>query len=229
VAALRAEQLAGHSQKTALTGKEEAQTHLSLADRYVAPWLRPLIIVVGGLSGTGKSTLAAAVAEALGANLLRTDKLRREVFGDRSHTAEADGGIYRPEARQRVYDLLFQRAAELLADRVSVALDGTFSTTDALAQTQRLAAEHASELLAIECICRAEIAHERISRRLADSSDASEARPEIHGLQKEQWQPWPPDVPQIRIDTEQPLEKQLGQVIAALAARSWPKVDAPTS
>jgi aminoglycoside phosphotransferase family enzyme/predicted kinase len=226
VAALRAEQLAGSSSEAAQTAAEEMHRHLSLADRYVAPRLRPLLVVVGGLSGTGKTTLARAVAEALGGELLRTDILRREVFGDHAHAAAADAGIYQPAARLRVYERLFSRAAEGLAHQASVVLDGTFSTIDALAQAQRLAGESNSELLAIECFCRPETAQERIRRRLADGSDASQARPEIHVLQKEQWQPWPADIPQVRIDTEQPLEKQIEQVMAALAAKSWPQVDA---
>jgi len=225
VAALRAEQIARHSPPAAQTAKEEAQKHLSLADRYVAPWLRPLLIVVGGLSGTGKTTLARTLAEAIGAELLRTDTLRRELFGEGTPAAGADGGVYQPEARRRVYDLLFQRAAELLSDRISVVLDGTFSSAVAVAQAQRLAAEYPSELLAIECFCRPETARERISRRLANGQDASEARPEIHARQQVEWQPWPADLPHIRVDTEQPLDRQVEQVIAALAARSWPEVD----
>ncbi|MBA2351916.1 MAG: AAA family ATPase [Burkholderiales bacterium] len=98
VAALRAGQLQGEPQEAAA---KEAQQHLALADKYTAPWLQPLVLAVGGLSGTGKTTLAAALTEALGAELLRTDVLRQELFGAGSHAAEADGGIYRREAPSR--------------------------------------------------------------------------------------------------------------------------------
>jgi aminoglycoside phosphotransferase family enzyme/predicted kinase len=218
VAALRADQLAGQAHEAT---KEEAQKHLSLADRYARPWLRPLVLVVGGLAGTGKTTLAMAVGEALGAEVLRTDVLRQELFGAGPHPAQADGSIYSSQARERVYELMFRRAAALNTDRISVVLDGTFSKAEALLGAQRVTSDPSSAFLAIECVCRPEIAHGRISGRLAAGTDASDARPEIHDLQRMRWQPWPVDIPQICIDTEQPLDKQVTQVIAALATKHW--------
>lgn len=224
VAALRADQLEGSSQEAA---KEEAQRHLSLADRYVGPWLRPLVLVVGGLAGTGKTTLAIAVADALGAEVLRTDILRQELFGTGPHAAEVDGGIYSEETRERVYEEMFRRATELSADGISVALDGTFPALEALQKAQKVGADSRSLFLAIECVCRSEVAHERIYRRLAEGRDASDAGPEIHDIQQMRWQPWPEGMPQIRVDTEQPPEKQVEQVIAALAEKHWPNASMP--
>jgi predicted kinase len=217
VAALRADQLEGPAQEAAVT---EAQKHLSLADQYVAPWLQPVVAVVGGLAGTGKTTLAAAVADAFGAELLRTDLIRQDLFGAGSHQAEADGGIYSPEARERVYVEMFRRAAALYSDRISIVLDGTFSTPETLHRAQQVAADSPSMFLAIECFCRPEIAHERISRRLAEGHDVSDARPEIHDIQRMRWQPWSAEFPQVRVDTERPLDKQVEQIIAALALQS---------
>lgn len=214
VAALRADQLQGPSLATAAT---EAARHLALADQYIAAWGRPLVLVVGGLSGTGKTTLATALAEALGAELLRTDVVRQEMFGAGSHAAQTDVGIYSPEARERVYQEMYRRAATLHADRVGVVLDGTFSTLDSLRKSQQVAADPRSLFLAIECVCRPEVAHQRIGRRLEQGHDVSDARPEIHDIQKERWETWPPEIPQVRIDTEPPLNQQVEQVIAVLA------------
>jgi uncharacterized protein len=213
VAALRADQLQGQAQEKAAS---EARKHLALADRYVAPWLRPLVLAVGGLAGTGKTTLATALAEALGAELLRTDVIRKELFGAGPHAAAMDVGIYSREARECVYDEMFRRAAALNADGISVVLDGTFSTLDMLGKAQKLVADPRTALLAIECVCRPEVAHERIGRRLAEGRDVSDAGPEIHDIQHIRWETWPANVPQVRIDTEQPLNKQIEQTIAAL-------------
>jgi predicted kinase len=162
-----------------------------------------------------------ALGEALGAELLRTDLLRHEVFGAGPHPAEADGGIYSAQARERIYEIMFRRASTLNADRISVVLDGTFSTAEALHRAQQLTSDPSGSFLAIECVCRPEIAHERISGRLTAGTDASDARPEIHDLQRMRWQPWPADILQLRIDTEQPLVKQVEQVIANLAMKHW--------
>jgi aminoglycoside phosphotransferase family enzyme/predicted kinase len=215
VAALRADQIQGELREAAA---KDAQRHLALADEYAAPFLQPLVLAVGGLSGTGKTTLASALADALGADLLRTDELRQELFGAGSHAAAMDAGIYRREAREQVYAELHRRAAALHAGQVSVVLDGTFSTLEPLKRAQALAAGPRSRFLAIECVCRREVAQERISRRLAAGSDVSDARPEFHDIQRQRWEAWTDDVPQISINTEHPLPQQVEQVIAALAA-----------
>ena len=214
VAALRADQLQGPAQVEAAS---DARRHLALADRYAAPWIRPLVLAVGGLAGTGKSTLAAAIAEALGAELLRTDVIRQELFGAGPQPAHIDGGIYSREARQQVYDEMYRRAAAIYADRVTIVLDGTFSTKDMLQGAREVAVDPQSAFFAIECVCQQEVAHDRISRRLAEGRDPSEARPEIHEIQRLRWESWPAEVPQVRVDTEQPLPQQVEQVLTALA------------
>jgi hypothetical protein len=56
---------------------------------------------------------------------------------------------------------------------------------------------------------------------LQERLDASDARPEIHDLQRSRWQTWPSEIPQIRIDTQQPLAAQVEQVVKATAAQPW--------
>ena len=213
VAALRADQISGDAREAAAS---EAHRHLALADGYVAGWLWPLVIAVGGLPGTGKSTLAREIAAALGAELLRTDVIRRELFGNASGAAGTDEGIYHPHSRKLVYAEMFQRAAALEAERISIVLDGTFSSSDLITGASELAARGQAVFLAVECVCSEEAAHQRIRQRLADGQDASDARPKIHDVLRQRWQPWPPSVPQVRVDTEQPLEAQLASVFAAL-------------
>ncbi len=213
VAALRADQLTGQSQQEVVA---ESLRHLDWADRYVLPWLTPLVVVVGGLAGTGKTTVATAVADALGAELLRTDVVRQELFDNQRNDAAVDAGIYSAESRRRVYDDLLLRAAALHRQGISVVLDGTFSTIEGIRRAQSLVDHPRGHFLAVECVCSAAIAAERIARRLATGSDASEARPEMHAIQKARWEAWPADVPQIMLDTEQPRDRQLSMLLGAI-------------
>lgn len=216
VAALRADQLDSHAQQPA---DEEARRHLALADEYARPWNRPLVLLVGGLSGTGKTTLASALADALGAEMLRTDIIRKEIFGAGPHITGSDSGIYRPEARKRVYAEMIARLKSLHAEQLSVVLDGTFSTHEMLRSAQAVIKQPQTIFLAIQCVCRKELAMERIGVRLAEGQDASDARAEIHEMQHMQWETWPADVPQIQVDTEQPIDAQVEGVLQTLAAR----------
>jgi uncharacterized protein len=213
VAALRADQLHGAEQNKLAA---EASRHLGFADRYSSPWLRPLVLVVGGLSGTGKTTLATLLAEAFGAELLRTDIIRQQLFAAPEQAA-IDGGIYSPAQRERVYDELLRRAAAFHADRISVVLDGTFSAAELLRRAWSQMVDPRSIFLAVECICPPAIAQDRISRRLAAGRDASAARPEIYDVQQRHWESWPREIPHIRIDTTTPPESQLDLVLAKLS------------
>jgi predicted kinase len=213
VAVLRADQLQGPPHDVAIG---EAHQHLALADSYSSPWLMPLVIIVGGLAGTGKTTLATALAASLGAELLRTDVIRQELFGIHADTETVDGGKYRPETRERVYQEMFRRGEQLHADRVSIIFDATFSTATSFQQAEKLATDPRSVLLGVECLCRPEVAHKRITQRLAAGHDPSAARPEIYDVQRTRWQSWPQTAPRICIDTELPLSQQVEQVLAAL-------------
>jgi predicted kinase len=218
VAALRAVQLesaecVAEEERTAAA--DAAARHLEWADKYSQPWARPLVVAVGGLPGTGKSTLAKAVADALGAELLRTDEIRQELLGS-GERAAVDGGIYRPEARQRVYRELFRRAAELAREQIPVVLDGTFARASLIEEARRLATDARTIWLAVECHCPAEVAHQRIRNRLEAGGDPSEARPEIHDRERQRWEAWPADLPQVRIETTSPLGDQAALVTTQL-------------
>ena len=218
VAALRADQLQGEARQAA---ESESRRHLEIADKAIQPWLQPLVVAVGGAAGTGKTTLAIALANALGATLLRTDVIRREIFGATAHAELPDEGIYGEAARSRVYAEMFKRAQVLHAENLSVVLDGTFATVKSIRDAEAVC-HQPQAFLAIECSCRPEVAHARIGQRLAAGQDASEARPAIHELQRMRWERWPHDMPQIQIDTEQPVEEQLKEVLKKLSTNLHP-------
>lgn len=100
-----------------------------LAVSFLDPPQRPRLIALGGLSGTGKSTLAAAVAPGLaggvGAVVMRSDLIRKRDHGAAPEQPLAPQA-YRPEARERIYLAMLKDARRALRSGMTVILDATF-------------------------------------------------------------------------------------------------------
>jgi uncharacterized protein len=99
----------------------EARSYLELAAWFLRP--RPCrLVAVGGLSGTGKSTLAAALAPSLGARVLPSDMIRKRLFEVAPET-RLPTSAYTSQVSRRVYQTLRQKAASALAAGYSVIID----------------------------------------------------------------------------------------------------------
>ena len=213
VAALRASQLTAADAQAA---RHTAERYLELADRYAAALGPAPLIVVRGLMGSGKSTVARALAERIGAECLSTDEVRREMFGSSDTPAEFGAGNYTPEKRQHVYDELWSRATERLAAGLAVVLDGTFLAAEDQRRGVDVATARKLPALVVNCTCPADVAKQRITRRVAAGGDASEARPELFDAQQARDEPTPTELPAISIDTTQPLEVTVEQIVAEI-------------
>jgi predicted kinase len=155
----------------------EAREYLALAFAFLEPSARRLI-AIGGLSGTGKSTLAAALAPLLaalpGAVVLRSDLIRKRLFAARPEQrlgAEA----YEPAANRAVYDRLETLAEDGLAAGQVVVLDAVFARAGERARVKAIA--HAAHVpfhgLWLEAP--PDILRARIGARVGDPSDATAA------------------------------------------------------
>lgn len=112
----------------------EAQTYRQLCLDVFAPE-RPVLIAIGGLSGSGKSTIARELAQQLpgpaGARLLRSDVIRKQSMAWSPELARADGSAYVPERRAQVYRELGEHAAKAVSAGASVIADATFGISSA--------------------------------------------------------------------------------------------------
>lgn len=126
-----------------LAGDERrALRKLRFAESLLAPPPAPRLVVIAGLSGTGKSTLARALAPSLGpfggAVSISTDETRKRLYGKAPEEALGPEG-YGPESSLRVYRRLGVDARRALTSGASAVLDGVFSHRRERDEARRMA------------------------------------------------------------------------------------------
>ncbi|HET6884375.1 MAG TPA: AAA family ATPase, partial [Pirellulales bacterium] len=197
--------------------RQRALAYLRLADGYAAHLGPPTAIVVCGLMGSGKTTLATGLADLLGSHYLSTDEIRRELLGTSPLPAAYNEGHYTKASRQRIYTELLHRAETLLRQGISVVLDGTFLTAALRHAAVAVARAAGAAPLVVHCNCPAAVAQERIEQRTAEST-SSEARRELYAAQQAEEEPFA-DVDLIEIDTTEAPIVQQAAVLTALRSR----------
>lgn len=152
--------------------------HFDLALAYARGFAPPRLIAVGGLIGTGKSTLAKHLSQALGAAWLRTDEIRLREFANKRSTHQGFAqGIYAPHISDLVYHRLIQRAETLVSQGQSVICDGTFSKASGRESLRDVARRHGASFHFLECVVPKAVAMNRLRRRFMAQADLSEAQP----------------------------------------------------
>ncbi len=189
---------------------KQAQRYFDLAFRYAQG--RPLLLVFMGLSGTGKSTLARALAQRLLANYYNSDVVRKQILGikpEEHHYEPFGQGIYRPEITEKTYAALAQYAARDLRDGRDVVLDATYQNARFREMVLKETADIPAEKLFIWCKAPDEIVRKRLEGRKAQAGEPSDGRWEIYLAQKERFEP-PQEIPAqelLELDTTAPVEE----------------------
>ncbi len=173
VSALTADRSAASSEE-ARAARAAAIGYLTAAQRYLEP-SEPILLAIGGASGTGKSAVAAALAPEIGvppgALVLRTDEIRKQLAGLRDHE-HLPSSAYTPEHHDAVYAEMRARAEAALAAGRSCILDAVHGRPNERAQAQQLAERHQTAFAGIWLEAPAERLLERVATRHNDASDA---------------------------------------------------------
>jgi predicted kinase len=159
-------------------------------------------IVMRGYPGTGKSTIARAIAAALHAALIDRDVIRQkavDIFGDL------------PEVGRFSYELMFALASEQLSLGLSVVVDMPLTYRTTFEQSKALAREFSVPMLVVHCQCSPEVQKRRLEGRKGKVS-------EFQITSWEEWEQWKPrfedyDDGGCVIDTSNPLDDSLAKIM----------------
>ena len=164
---------------------------------------KPLLFLVCGLTGTGKSTVALKIAVDYRAHQINTDIVRKELAGiDRfeRHHDKPNTGLYDPKNVDYTYEMVMEKASDLLKKGENVVLDATFQKKKYRTMASDLAAKNHANLIIIQCTCPDNVVKKRLEQRLKKKS-VSDGRWEIYIEQKKTFEPFEHDENVFEMDT----------------------------
>jgi aminoglycoside phosphotransferase family enzyme/predicted kinase len=157
--------------------RSQARRHflLALAEGR-RPLLPPVVVAVGGVIASGKSTIAELLADELGAPVVEADRTRKSMLGvapcEAVHEA-AWSGAYDPRFTERVYAEVLRRAEAVLASGRPVVLDASFRSSAMRLAAKQLAMARGLPFRFVECrtspdTCRARLAERERTESVSD-------------------------------------------------------------
>ena len=176
-----------------------------------------VLVVIFGLMGVGKTTVAQALAQARGWPVIHSDMVRKALAGLAPTTPalfEFGQGIYSENFSERTYTEMRRRAGELLdSGATRVILDASFKSVQERDRVRELAREKEARVAFIYCFCPPEVVRGRLLMRRGNRSAISDGRLELLDLQAEDFEPLTEaDQPLLKLDTGRELEKVLQEV-----------------
>jgi uncharacterized protein len=175
------------AERTAALTRARAHWLLALGE-LEPPGRKPCLLLVGGLPGTGKSTLSRGLAEKCNFTVIRSDVVRKQLAGLAAHEparAPFAKDIYSEAWTERTYAECLRRAEALLFEGRRVLIDASFRQ-----ESKRLAFLEAAVPLGVPgilMVCKAEpqIVYARLDSRRGDASDADRS---IYEKAAQEWE-----------------------------------------
>jgi hypothetical protein len=154
--------------------RHDAVSLLSRAIQYLSP-VRPVLLAIGGFSGTGKSqlarTLAPLIGRSPGAVVLRSDVIRKRIFGV-NETVRLPPTAYTQPVTAKVYAEMRNRAGVLLSAGHSVIADAVHGTAQERHDVETVAREANAGFASLWLEAPDSVIEQRLGTRSGDASDA---------------------------------------------------------
>ena len=157
--------------------RQQYDDYLDCARRSLSP-NRPILILMNGLSGSGKTWIAKRLAPLLGAVHLRSDIERKRLGGlpELANSSSApEQGLYSREASTRVYQHLAHCASDTLAGGYTTIIDATFHRREDRALFYDLSVELGVATCLVQCEAPPEVLRARVQARRQRGDDPSDA------------------------------------------------------
>ncbi|MFW1677219.1 AAA family ATPase [Pontibacter sp. JAM-7] len=179
--------------------------YLSLTEHYASP-KQPVLYLMQGLSGSGKSYLSQKILQHSPVIRLRSDVERKRLFKQLSKQGEMLE-LYGPQMNMLTLNHLFDLSNRLLRAGLSVIVDATFIRSSSRRMFIELATQQQVKVKIIACHCNEEALVNRLEKRQQSGNDISDANVKVMQQQQIHLQPLSEDEEAIatHIDTADTL------------------------
>jgi hypothetical protein len=200
--------------------RQLARSYYALAWRY-ARAASPALIVMCGLSGSGKSTVARLLQHRKGFKAINSDRVRKRLASIPPHQhvrTDYGANIYSERFTKISYDAMLAEAESLLREGRGAILDATFKASADRQLALALAARHGVPVMFVECVVSEDEALRRLRERASKAGEVSDATPKIYQRQRAEFEPIG-EIParnHLRLDTTIRGEQLVAEIEDAL-------------
>ena len=192
--------------------------------------LRPFLVLLCGLTGSGKTTLAEQLSERLNLPVFSSDAIRKSVVARPGHeNTSMNVEIHHQSVTEKTYGKIVREAEKQILGGRGAILDATFAQRANREKVSRMAAKHNVPVFLIHCSATDAIIKERLARRVSAGLDLSDGQWEAYIAQKSACEP-PSEIPlrnYLELDTVQPVAELAATCERFLRSKLDPKEARP--